>query len=188
MLFRSLDVKQGMEPYYDTPVRLRAPYTDKFSDTDAMSLFKKYTGIDAGIEVVKFLFDGLGHGLDNSFFHYLCVLASPADVKGSRIEGGQWMSLDEIRRLDYGHRLSAELSAELVHIYTVAMAWKSYDIDGNRRYSIKNYRPTYRLCDIKKWNVDYTDSRWLKVARLNADKPLFRLRRFLSRITSPSLQ
>ena len=80
-----LDVKQGMEPYYDTPVRLRAPYTDKFSDTDAMSLFKKYTGIDAGIEVVKFLFDGLGHGLDNSFFHYLCVLASPADVKGSRI-------------------------------------------------------------------------------------------------------
>lgn len=183
-----LDVKHGMESYFDTPVRLSMPYTDKYSGTDALSLFKKYTGIDAGIEVVKFLFDGFGHGLDNSFFHYLCVLSSPADVKGTRIEGGQWLSLDEIRRLDYNHRLSAELSAELVHIYTVAMAWKSYDIDGNRRYSIKNYRPTYRLCDIKKWDVDYTDSRWLKVARLNADKPLFRIRRFLSRLTSPSLQ
>lgn len=183
-----LEVKQGMESYYDTPVRMRVPYSENISDSEALDLFKRYTGIEAGIEVVKFLFDGFGHNLDNSVFHFLCVLKSPLAVDRSRIDDGEWLTFDQIRNLDHRHSLSAELSAELVHIYTVAMAWKRYDIDGNRRYAIKSYRPSYNLGDIKSWNVDFTDSRWLKVARLNADKPFFRLRRFLSRITSPSVQ
>lgn len=185
---RSLEVKQGMESYYDTPVRVRAQYTRSMTDLEALSLFYQYSGVELTADRMKFLFDGQGHDSDNSVFHYLCVLDSPDAVRGTRIDGGQWFTLDGLRRLDYNHKLSAELSAELVHIYTVAMAWKSYDIDGNRRYAIKNYRPTYRLGDIMGWNVDYTDPRWLRVARLNADKPFFHLRRFFSRLTSPSVQ
>jgi len=185
---RRLDVVHGMESFYDTPVRLRIPYTDSLDTGSAGNQFISYTGIEGGIVDMKFMFNGFGYGIDNSVFHYLCVLNAKSDVDNSRISGGQWFTLEEIRRLDYEHHLSAELSAELVHIYTVAMAWRNYDIDGNRRYKIKNYHPTYRLSDIVKWDVDYTDPRWLRVARINADKPFFRLRRFFSRLTSFSVQ
>lgn len=184
----TLDVVRGMDSYLDTPVRLRVPYTASENADDARQRFMSYTGIDSGIRLIRFLFDGLGHSIDSNVFHYLCVLDDKTSVEGSRIASGQWFTLDELRRMDYSHRLSAEFSAEMVHIYTVAMAWKTYDIDGNRRYEFRNYRPTYRLCDIARWDVDYNDERWLRVSRLNADKPFFRLRRFFSRLTSPSVQ
>ncbi len=188
LVSRQLDIVRGMDPFYDTPVRLRVPYAIEVDIENARQRFMEYTGILKGIKTLRYLFDGLGHSMDSNMFHYLCVLDDRELVTESRIGAGQWFTLDELRRLDYSHRLSAELSAELVHIYTVAMAWKTYDIDGNRRYKIRNYRPTYRLCDIGNWDVDYSDNRWLRVSRLNADKPFFRLRRFLSRITSPSIQ
>lgn len=184
----SLDVKQCSESYYDTPVRLRQPLAEHFSDKDARAMLMAYTGIASGIVEVKYMFDGLGHSCDSRIFRFLSVLSSPDDVDGSRIAGGSWFTLDQVRRLDRSHRLATELSADLVHIYTVAMAWKTYDINGNRRYPVRHYRPTFRLGDLKKWNVDYNDPRWLRVSALNADSRLFRLRRFLSRVTSPSMQ
>ena len=184
-----LDVKQGMEPYIDTPVRLRIHFSDHVSESEAKDLFERYTGISSDcISKFKYLFMGIGHGSDSNIVHFLCVLNNADAVAGSRIDGGKWMSLYELRHLNLDHRLSTEMSSELVHIYTVAMAWKSYDYDGNRRYPIKHYSPTYRLCDIHKWDVDYDDERWLKIARLNADSPFFKLRRFFARITSPSVQ
>lgn len=185
----TLDVKQGMDSYFDTPVRLRTHFSEKVGSQEALDLFSNYTGIEASvIKVMKFLFDGLGSGMNSNFIHYLCQLDDVSDVAESRIKGGDWYTLDQIKRLNRQHRLSAELSGELVHIYTVAMAWKTYDDNGNRRYRIKNYQPTYRLCDIHKWNVDYNDERWLRISHLNADKPFFKIRRFFSRLTSPSIQ
>ncbi|MDE6403363.1 MAG: hypothetical protein K2K86_06115 [Muribaculaceae bacterium] len=184
-----LDVKQGMESYIDTPVRVRTHYSDNVTVGEAKDMFERYTGIASGfIKTLKYLFVGIGHGSDSNIMHFLCVLNDAAAVDDSRIAGGKWMSLYELRHLNLKHRLSAEMSSELVHIYTVAMAWKSYDYHGNRRYPIKHYQPTYRLCDIYKWDVDYDDEHWLKVARLNADSPFFKLRRFFTRIISPSVQ
>ena len=184
-----LDVKQGMETYIDTPVRLRTHFSDNVSVSEARDLFERYTGIASShIEKLKYLFVGIGHGSDSNIMHFLCVLNDAAVVDDSRIAGGEWMTLYDLRHLNLKHRLSAEMSSELVHIYTVAMAWKSYDYHGNRRYPIKHYQPTYRLCDIQNWEVDYDDEHWLKVARLNADSPFFKLRRFFTRITSPLMQ
>lgn len=186
---RRLEVKHSMELYFDTPVRLRTQFSDSYSVPKALELFNSYTGIDEKhIESLKFLFNGMGFDTDNNIFHFLCVLDSEDAVNDTRLDKGEWVSLDGLRRLDRDHKLSAELSSELVHIYLVAMAWKSYNIDGSRRYKIKNYRPTYSLSEINSWNVDFNDIRWLKVSRLNEDKPFFRLRRFINRITSPAVR
>ena len=183
-----IDAKQCAETYYDTPVRVRAPYAETISEKDARNILVDYTGIDDDIKTVKFLFDGLGHSCDSRIFHFLSVLSSQSGVDGSRINDGTWYTIEQVRRLDRDHKLAAELSAELVHVYTVAMAWKTYDINGNRRYPIKHYRPTFRLGDVEKWDINYNDPRWLRVSNLNADSRLFRLRRFFSRVTSPSTQ
>ncbi|MDE6831336.1 MAG: hypothetical protein K2J07_01195, partial [Muribaculaceae bacterium] len=178
-----IKVKHGEAIYFDTPVRAVRPYMETVTEGEARAIFAENSGI-TGDYMIKFLFDGLGFSDDNSILHYLCVPASKEEVSDSRIEGGVWLSVDEVRELNRIHMLSAELSAELVHIYTVANAWKRYDMNGKRLYSIKNYRPMLKLAEMKDWTVDFNDPVWLRVARLNADKPLFRLRRFFSRIFS----
>ena len=75
-------------------------------------------------------------------------------------------------------------SAEFIRLYTIAMAWKTYTADGKRRYLIRNYVPTFRIRDIKNWDVDYNDIRWLDVARNNQDVPMYGLRRFWRRYVS----
>lgn len=184
---KHIKVKQGEAVYFDTPVRAQRPFQTDFSDIEACNIFKENSGI-TGETIIRFLFQGFGLTNDNNIRHYLCYLPLRTEVDDSRISDGRWCTMESVRQLDRMHLLSAELSSELVHIYTVGQAWKRYDSSGNRLYSIKQYNPTFNLSEIKDWTVDFNDPVWLKVARLNADKPFFRLRRFFSRITSPSVQ
>ena len=179
----NLEVLHHEREYFDTPVRLKVTEADRMSGKTAERIFSDYTGIDNPV-AVKFLFSSVGLNFENNIQHFICNLASEVDTEDSRIKDGNWMTLDDIRMLDRQHLVASELSSELVHLHTVAMASRTYDIDGNRRYSIKGYRPTYRLCDIKDWSVDFDDPRWVKVAYLNADKPFFRVRRFFHNISS----
>lgn len=184
---RDIKVRHGEAVFFDTPLRAVRPFAMDISDVEAARIFAENTGIRQPV-YIKFLFEGYIHDGDNNIRHYLCCPPSAEIFENSRISGGEWLTIPEVRELNHIHMLSAELSAELVHIYTVATAWKSYDAEGNRRYGIKHYRPAIRLDDIKDWNINFNDPTWIRVSRLNADKPLFHLRRFFSRLTSPSMQ
>ncbi len=74
-------------------------------------------------------------------------------------------------------QLNPLMSAETLKLYTVAMAWKTYDHNGRRRYRIKHYRPTFHIEDVKSWDVNYNDPTWLYVADNNQDTPFYHLRR-----------
>lgn len=185
---RRLDVKQGIDTFYDSPVRLRVPYTKNFTTQDALRLFKQYTGLESGIKTFRFIFDALAQDTDNTLFHYLCVIDDDGVLDESRISDGGWYTMGDIKKMDRDHSLSTELSSELVYIYTVGTTSKRYDINGNRRYAIKGYSPIFHLGEAGESDIDFTDPRWLRVSRLNADKPLFHLRRFLQRLTQPSIQ
>jgi hypothetical protein len=69
------------------------------------------------------------------------------------------------------------LASEIKRIYTITMAWKTYTRDGKRLYSIKNYVPTFRLKDLKNWDVDYNDITWINIADNNEDKRFFVLKK-----------
>ncbi len=99
---------------------------------------------------------------------------------------GKWYNLAQVERLLHNHDLSHMLASEIHRIYTVSMAWKTYDYEGRRLYKVKNYRPLFRLNGICDWEVDFNSTHWMNVARFNEDKPFFRLRRlFRSRPASP---
>lgn len=70
------------------------------------------------------------------------------------------------------------MSTEMHRLHTITMAFKTYTTEGLRRYNIKNYRPTFRIKDIKSLDVDFNDSSWLFVADNNEDIPFFRFRKF----------
>ena len=89
--------------------------------------------------------------------------------------------MPELERLLNGDSLAPLMAAEIHRLYTVTMAWKTYDRLGRRLYKIKNYRPTFRLRDIQNWDVDFNDSQWLRVAVNNQDRPFYSLKRFWRR-------
>lgn len=116
-----------------------------------------------------------------NIFHFFAFVDNKEDITESKIHG-EWFSLGELRQLMMQHLTGNDLNSEMARIYRIAMAWKTYDREGRRLYKFKHYRPTFRIKDIRNWEVDYNDGHWLSVGRLNEDSHLFRLRRFLKRI------
>jgi hypothetical protein len=161
---------------FDTPASVVLPYHDRFPLEYAIALFSKTTGINnAELRPIYASPDNVTY---HNIVHFFAFLDSPDDITNSKLQG-EWFSLSELRHLISQHLTGIELTAEFARIYSVAMAWKTYDRKGNRLYPFKHYRPTFRLKDIRGWDVDYSDSTWLAVWRLNEDSQLFRLRRIL---------
>lgn len=116
---------------------------------------------------------------DANTFHYIAFIDDDDHkVIEKAFNNGSWLSMVMLDRLIDENQLEASLSAELYRIYNTVMAWKSYSKDGFRKYRVRHYRPTFRLEDLKKYDVDYNDRRWLYVANDNEDKRFFRIRRW----------
>lgn len=161
---------------FDIPVSAILSKRDNVSEYEAMSLFADRTGLRH--PEVKFMYANTGGNVDCNIFHYLCFLTDEQQEQFIEAHPDcDWCSLHEIQKMINSHLCNPLFSAEIIRLHTIAMAWKTYDINGNRRYAIKHYRPTFHISDIKKWDVDYNDSRWLYVANNNADVPFFHLRR-----------
>ena len=130
---------------------------------------------------MRFLYET---GIDNltpDVKHYAVFLDSENYPSKSALDS--WFTLDQIDRFIKTARLSADLTDEIYRIFTITMAWKTYDRQGRRLYPIKHYRPTFRLRDLKDWAVDYGDMSWMSIAEVNQDRPFFRARRLWRKIT-----
>ncbi len=167
--------------FVDTPVVVKIPYTSRVSDMEAAELFRSRTGIKNA--EIRLAYSSPDPVTFQNILHYFAFLPDADEVVDSRVRG-EWFTLGHLRQLMNQHIVSRNLTAEIRRIHTVAMAWKTYDENGRRLYGIKHYRPTFRLRDLQKWNVDYDDGRWLDVSMLNQDSALFRLRRLWRKVTS----
>ncbi len=159
---------------FDTPAKMLIPRREKFSDEEARKSFADMSGID-DFEL-KYLYTDTGYINGANVIHFAVFL--PDDTDQQLSVGGEWQTIDIIDRELKAGKLAPLFVSELNRIYHVTMAWKTYDRKGRRLYPIKNYQPTFRLRDFKKWDVDYGDLHWLDIATNNQDSPFFRLRRF----------
>ena len=141
---------------------------------DASKKFNDISGCDEFN--TRYLYTDTGYLNGANVLHYAIFL--PDDAPGAGKLTGEWCSIDKLDRWLKEGALTPLLAREIHRIYSVTMAWKTYDREGHRIYPIKNYLPTFRLRDFKKWDVDYNDIHWLDVATNNEDRPFFRLRRF----------
>ncbi len=164
----------------DIPLRISVSYTEKISQYEADEYFRNATGItDAEIKLV---FESRDPGMYQNIFHYAAYITRSDSDAMSETVGGEWFNIHETNKMIRSGIVSSQLSRELHRIYTVAMAWKTYDAKGRRLYPIKHYRPTFRLKDLHKWNVDFNDPNWIFVSNVNQDKCFFRLRRLWNRL------
>lgn len=158
----------------DTPVISTIRYTEFFNHIEAENIFREITGI-RGADV-RFLYKSGDNNTPSNIFHYAAYLNSTDIITDSKISG-DWLDFTNIQMLHKSELLSRKLEAELYRIHTTVMAWKTYTSKGNRRYEIKHYQPTFRLCDMKKWDVDYNDPIWMFISMNNEDKHFFHLRK-----------
>jgi hypothetical protein len=162
----------------DTPAMVRATYREEISDAVALSYCIKLSDIELG--ELRFLYKTPTYNVDCNIYHYACFVKDRAQLDNSQLTGN-WYTLHQIQRLNRVRGIAPILTAEIHRIYTVAMAWKTYDKDGYRLYDIRHYKPTFRLRDLHRWDVDINDTAWLTVAGNNEDVPFFRLRRLWRR-------
>lgn len=166
---------------FDTPATCTLNYRKEVPLDQARQLFTNMTTMPREDFEIRFMYyscDSLG---SHNVFHYICCPNNLDKLNEKAFMKGKWYNLSQLERLLHNHELSPMLAAEIHRLYTVAMAWKTYDSSGKRLYKVKNYRPVFRLKGILDWDVDFNSHRWLEVAEFNEDKPFFRLRKFFRR-------
>jgi len=168
-------------PLWDTPACAEVSSSDNVADESMRQKFAQMAGTDSFSLRRLFVTAKMS---STPIYHFAVFLDSP-DVELPGLSG-TWLDLYAIDALLKSGSVSRPLAFEIHRIYTVTMAWKTYDRDGRRLYPIKNYRPTFRLSDFHSWDVDYDDNHWLDVANNNQDRMFYRLRRLYRRFISGS--
>ena len=163
------------ESLIDTPARLFLQYKTNIIEKDAIEYFSALSGIANA--KIRFLYKNTNFKTECNIFHYVLYVDEKETINQSRLDG-DWYKLSQIKALALENRLSHLFISELERIYTIAMAWKTFDRTGRRLYKIKNYKPTFHLKDLKDWDVDYNDIAWLFVSVNNEDCPFFNIRKF----------
>ncbi len=157
---------------WDTPAARTLSMTEHLRMSEARSIFTELSGTD------KFSLRELftTSTPNNNTLHYAAFLDD--DDSGMPYLQGSWFNLYEVSGMMKSGLVARSFAYEMHRVYTMTLAWKTYDVNGKRLYPIKNYRPTFRLSDFKHWEVDYNDLQWLNVAKNNEDVPFSRLRKF----------
>ena len=155
----------------DTPVKITKKFIASPNDVMQDDVFRNITGISGA--TIKFLYQSSDYRTVSNIFHYAAFV--PEDSM-SNFKEEQWIDLEQLQMLIEVNVLSQQLLLEISRIYTTALAWKMYDKSGRRKYKIKHYKPTFRLSDMKNWDVDFNDPIWLYVSVVNEDKPFYFIR------------
>ena len=160
----------------DTPAIVRLPLDVAVTDERAAEEFRKLSGQD-GFTVRRLFTNKSVDGMSTTY-HFAVILNDATPLPENWSLGKNWMTISEIDMSMRAGVLSADMSEEVYIVYTITMAWKTYDSRGFRLYPVRNYKPTFRLRDLRNWDVDYNDRHWLDVARFNEDMRFFRLKRY----------
>ncbi len=168
---------------WDTPAVAHVGKIEATGEESANRAFECVSGCEDF--KLRYLYESGMSDMQNEVKHYAAFVES--EKYPASDEMGSWFTLDQLDRLMKTARLSAELADEIYRIFTITMAWKTYDTEGRRLYPIKHYRPTFRLRDLKDWTVDYNDLNWFSIANNNQDRPFFRTRRLWRKITGSKL-
>lgn len=157
----------------DTTYTQVKPHSFNGNVESVRSDFEHLTGIkDLSIKRLYTSSSAVNHVVT---YHYLIHIDDNVNIGSLH---GTWVPLNSIDTMMKTGLLAPVLCDEIFRVYTVAMAWKTYHRDGRRRYAIRNYRPSFRLEDIHKWDVDYEDPQWLRVSKINQDSPFWFIKKY----------
>lgn len=165
---------------WDTPAVKNIDFYDDIPLEKSKALFTEISGVHC-FELRRLFATNTKH---KNVLHYAAFIPEEAMDCCQTHLGGEWMTLHDLDLMLSSGIVARSFALEIHRVHTITMAWKTYDREGRRLYPIKNYRPTFRLRDFKKWDVDYEDLHWMNVAENNQDKPFYALRHFWRKYVS----
>lgn len=165
----------------DTPASIFLTFREQINTQRANEIFSNLTAIPEDDYSLRFMYSSTDATGSSNMFHYIVSVKDPHTIGQSSLPG-DWFTMSRLHTMVESRQVAPILRAELYRLYTVTMAWKTYNRDGSRIYKIKDYRPAFRVKGINDWDVDFNDTQWLHVARHNEDKPFFRLRSIWRRL------
>lgn len=171
LLLSELEIDGMPIGLWDSPAVVKKSYVTDIPDNEAKADFESLSGA-TGFKLRRLFVTTTEK---QNCFHYAVFLDSDADMPKLN---GKWCTLLDVDKLLKDGKITRQMAYELHRVYTMTMAWKTYDREGRRLYAIRNYRPTFKLIDFKNWDLDYSDLHWLAVAQNNEDKRFYKLRRF----------
>lgn len=167
--------------YTDTPTAIMMQLRRYVSDSDAREMLMRMVP-DIKEPRVRSMYSTESYTDESNIFHFIASLdEADSQAVSAQYPDGRWLTMLELSKLIHSRMTDPLLTAEILRLYTIGMAWKTYDRTGKRLYSIRNYHPAFRLSKAAEWKVDYDDVHWLNVSRINEDKPFYRLRRWWGR-------
>ena len=168
---------------FDTPESIYISARKNVTPPEAMSYLVNKLGFR--IDDIRFMYSITSGNADYNIFNYLCFLNDDEKEKLLKEKPNvEFISLHQLHTLINTKKCNPHFSSEIIRLHTAAMAWKTYDKNGKRKYKIKHYTPTFRLCDIHKWDVDYNDPIWFKIHLFNEDSFLYKIRRLWHKYTT----
>lgn len=161
---------------YDTPFSLNRDFITSITAHEAEQLFKRKYQI-GGIEM-KTIYTNVDNFYKSSIIHEFAFVDD--EESAPKIKDGEWCDIQKIEKISKDEPASPLLKSEMYRIFMTLLAYKQFDISGNRRYKIKGYTPSVQVSDVKNCNVDYNDKRWLLLLSINRQNNslLFRCRKF----------
>lgn len=174
-----------VESMIDTPTTVILSSGGNVTLGEATKMFENLTEVSGKDFRIRTMYESRDITGICRLYHFIVTLTDPALMEKSSLKG-EWYTIPQIQRLIAAGELSPMLSAEIDRLYTITMMWKTYSREGKRLYKIKNYSPNFRIDGIQDWDVDFNDPHWLYVARINEDKPFFKLRRWWSKYITGS--
>ncbi len=175
LLLKDILIDGANAGYWDTPAEKVMPYNESMSEHLAKTTFRSLSEMEE-FSVRKLFVSG---EKEQNVFHYAAFIDDEAKTVNDM--GGTWFHLREVNLMLKNGNIARPFAMELYRVFTITMAWKTYDRDGKRLYPIKNYRPSFRLRDFHSWDVDYEDMHWMSVAQNNQDKPFYQMRKLWRR-------
>lgn len=165
---------------FDTPAIMRTYYHEQDNISESRRLLKKFYNVD--VMKLQLAYGSPDAMTSQNIFHYLVFLHDDVNIEETKLSGN-WYEWPELVNMANANLVSGYVIAEFKRIYRVAMAWQKYDLNGRRVCRLRHYQPPFRLEDMKKWDINYEDYRWLHIYNYNEDKPLYVLRHLFKRKT-----
>lgn len=164
----------------DTPFSLTMRFKSKFPLEEVTEDFMNVSHVEDA--KMRYVYTSESGNLDGTIEHYLAAVEKEDMIDASLYPDGKWYTFYQIKQLLNSGELAPLLQSEVLRIYTIAMARKTYDENGKRLYKIKNYRPTFQLSQVPDMDVDFNNSRWLFISANNEDRRFFRWRKIMNKI------
>ena len=128
---------------WDTPAVTQISKFDNIGEEAAKKRLKTFR--DVRISELRYLYETSLSDILPQMKHYAAFVK--AEDYPAVKDHGTWFTLDQLDRMIKTARLSAELTDEIYRIFTITMAWKTYDTEGSSSVSYKtlsSYIPSAR--------------------------------------------